>query len=152
MDSPPQKDPVAVANGKKGAIVKAENARRAKDAKVTREQEVLWVAANWTVPAENREPPSTSASNLIEWAQENEKNSAAFWSSMYVKVMQKEKREEEVGFTDDQRKFFRLFEALERERPDLVAAARKSHAPSGNAPLPRLEPVARAEGQVSASA
>lgn len=117
--------------------------RRAKGA-VRREQEVLWVAQHITddPPPLARHAPSKEAFALYSWVTADENNARVFWSNHYTKVMQKEKEQESQGYTDDQRKMFRLFEALERERPDLQEAARISHANrKTESTLPKIRPV-----------
>ncbi len=152
-----QKDPAAVARGKKG--VEARRSRRekraaaAKAGTITREQEIAWVADHWSQTVTEDDAPTPGAWHLWQWAKQDDKNSTNFWSSMYVKVMQKEKREEVGGYVDDRRKFFRLFQKLDQEMPELMESARKTHVDCiANASVTRVESVPSAAGAVSASA
>lgn len=84
---------------------------------VGRMAEIAWVAQHLDDdPAPNRTAaPTASAWSLFQWARTN---SDKFWEK-YLGQAPKEKADEQgQQQKDDERRIFRLFEALERERPD----------------------------------
>lgn len=90
--------------------------------KVSREEEIAWVARNLELAGEEEvilppinEAPSKTAWSLLQWANQSDDNREIFWTRHYMQLLQKEKAQENKGFADDQRKRLRLFEQLERQ-------------------------------------
>jgi hypothetical protein len=90
------------------------------------ELNILWVAEMFSDPerearAKEIDAPTLQAWSLFQLYRVNEKTKREFMEKFYKPLYAKEKPAEKSGaMSDDQRKFFKLFELLEMERPDLA--------------------------------
>lgn len=86
---------------------------------------IRWVAEQLDSESEpvRKDAPTAAAWSLYQWASAEPKNAAQFWTQLYKGAITKEKPEENRSVTDDKRKFFRIFDLLEAERPELITNA-----------------------------
>jgi hypothetical protein len=102
-------------------------AKKAKaDESSMHERNVLWIVNNFgsgDVPSEatERQAPSDEAWSLLQVYDADAKSRKEFMDRFYRPLYAKDKEQsDDQAKLDDQRKFFRLFELLEAERPELL--------------------------------
>ena len=85
------------------------------------ELDVRWVMSNLSANPDQKLAPSPAAWEMYKIASVDEKSKSDFMKSVYAVVVRKEKPPE-IGKTmsDDNRKFMRLFDLLEAEKPELL--------------------------------
>jgi hypothetical protein len=78
-------------------------------------------------PVTEKDAPTPVAYALLLWVRKDPDNATKFWTAMYPKMLAFEGREAqaELKMRDDGQPLTRMWEALERERPDLAALSRK---------------------------
>ncbi|MHB1950130.1 MAG: hypothetical protein ACYCQK_01495 [Acidiferrobacteraceae bacterium] len=82
------------------------------------ERDIRWVMSNLSSSPSERQAPSPAAWSMFEIASADAESKKAFMERVYSKIVSKEKPpEQSKSISDDQRRFFRLFELLEQERP-----------------------------------
>lgn len=94
---------------------------------------VLWVANNFTADGETldvrpSDAPSPEAWALLQVYNEDQKSRQAFLDKFYRPLYVKDvtQKSDDQARIDDQRRFFNLFELLERERPQFLHENRKT--------------------------
>jgi len=104
---------------------------------------IKWVADQLDSVSEPKrtDAPTAAAWSLYQWAKDEP---SKFWTQLYKGAVTKEKPEENRSITDDQRKFFRIFDILEAERPELItndAFPRRSAVQVVPEPVPLTQPI-----------